>query len=171
MFPFLGLAPHASKLSLKICSVMNMIHIGIILIVIIGGLVDQQLVTYEVYRIQNAIGAEWHEPPRGMHASYKQNIVQYNPQCILLRLIKELYHPPCPNSCHHYWRDVDILVGAVRNIDSYVFHQCSAPNCSSILFVFCSVSPLSNKSRGSMRPWHYAHMFFKLAALLNRSTP
>ena len=75
MFPFLGLAPHASKLSLKICSVMNMIHIGIILIVIIGGLVDQQLGTYEVYRIQNAIGAEWHEPPQGMHAAYEQNTV------------------------------------------------------------------------------------------------
>ena len=142
---------HSMCLTLMACSGMDMIHVESYS-KSVGGLVDHQLVTYEVYRIQNAIGAEWHEPPRGMHASYKQNIVQYNPQCILLSLIKELYHPPCPNSCHHYWRDVDILVGAVRNIDSYVFHQCSAPNCSSILFVFCSVSPLCNKSRGSMRP-------------------
>ena len=134
MFPFLGLAPHASKLSLKICSVMNMFHIGIILIVIIGGLVDQQLVTYEVYMLYTV----WHRS-RMARATTKVCMPHMSRTLCLLRLIKELDNPLCPHSGHHYCCVVDILVGAVRNIASSVFRQCTAPSCSSVLSVFCSV--------------------------------
>ena len=91
--------------------------------------------TYVILQEWQAHGStEWHEPTQGMHQEleWKRD------------------HPLCFHSDHYYWYDVGILVGAVRNIASSVFHKCSAPSCSSISSVFCSVSPLSNESRGFM---------------------